>query len=92
MTLTDIMAALGAFSGMAAVVNSIINSRRNEANAKTIASLETEKLDLSAAELSHDITMDIIKTLRSEIKDCHAERDEFRTILAEKGLIPRSGT
>ena len=79
-------------SGTAALINTIINSRNNRRNTKAVTALETGKLDLSVATYGHDLLMDLIRTLRTEVRDCHAERDEFRTMLEEHDLLHKSGT
>lgn len=89
MDANTILAILGALTGIGALANSILNSRANSRNATAVTALEEGKLDLSVAVFGHDITMDLIRTLRTEVNECHEERDEMKGILQEHGLIPR---
>lgn len=87
--LTQILACLGAITGFGAFINSVLARRGDRANSKTIAALDTSKLDVDVAQLGHDILVASMQELRTQVADCHEERDEFRTILEEHGLIPR---
>lgn len=89
MLVNSILAILGAFTGLGALANSILARRGDRANSKTIAALDSSKLDVDVAQLGHNILVASMQELRTQVAECHEERDEFRTLLEDHGLIPR---
>ena len=62
-------------------------SQENEKNRESVQALEVGKLDLEAAKFGHQILLDLIQSLRDEVRACHEERDGFHAILVAHGLL-----